>query len=262
MVTYCVMNLLIKKLKTACDHFWPQAVISSRRERIVGCVGAAFGIILTEWLCRLSVGESVPWLIAPMGASAVLMFAVPASPLAQPWAVIGGNLLASVVGVTCALAIPDASVAAALAVAISIALMFPLRCLHPPSGAVAITAVLGGPTITHLGYGFALYPVLLNSLLLTGAALLFNNTMKRRYPHSVHSVHSSVPPASVTPLTPAPTLSITAADLQAALKENAEVLDIDEDSLLEVFSRAESIARRRHALDASETQTQPTRIAS
>ena len=70
-----------------------------------------------------------------------------------------------------------------MAVAVAIALMFQLRCVHPPSGAVAITAVFGGPAVQALGFGFVVAPVAINSALLLLTALAFNNLMQRRYPH-------------------------------------------------------------------------------
>ncbi|MBX9347518.1 HPP family protein, partial [Chromobacterium vaccinii] len=168
------MENLHRQLRAWLRGFWPQPIVTSRRDRLAGSLGAAFGLIATAWVCHRALGEPNPWFIAPMGASAVLLFAVPASPLAQPWSLIGGNLCAALVGVSCARLIGDPVLAAGIAAAIAIALMFPLRCLHPPSGAVALTAVLGGPAVARLGYGFAWHPVLLNSLLLLAAALLFN----------------------------------------------------------------------------------------
>jgi len=239
------MNPFIKKFLNGCAHFWPQPILSSRRERLAGCVGAGIGLILTAWLCHHALGDSSPWLIAPMGASAVLMFAIPASPLAQPWAIVGGNLLAAVIGVTCAYCLSDTALAAGLAVALSIALMFPLRCLHPPSGAVAVTAVLGGPAIAQVVYGFALYPGLINSLLLTAVALVFNNAVKRRYPHSMSSAKAV--PVAVN--LPQPGVrqrrGIHREDLHAVLVERGEVLDIDEGDLLEILTQAEARAQRR-----------------
>ncbi len=70
-----------------------------------------------------------------MGACAVLLFAVLASPLAQPWSIIGGNLMLATVGVTCALLVHDPIDATALAAGVAICTMFALRCVHPPSGA-------------------------------------------------------------------------------------------------------------------------------
>jgi CBS domain-containing membrane protein len=90
----------------------------------------------------LGSSTSILLLVAPMGASAVLLFAVPASPLAQPWSIVGGNLVSATVGVACATWISDLVDAAALAIALAICAMFALRCVHPPSGAVALTAVL------------------------------------------------------------------------------------------------------------------------
>ena len=116
-------------------------------------------------------------------ASAVLLFAVPASPLAQPWSIMGGNTVSALVGVSCALLLGPTGLAAGLAGVLAIAFMFSLRCLHPPGGAVAMTAVLGGSAVTHLGYQFAFWPVALNSALMLLAALLFNRLARRRYPH-------------------------------------------------------------------------------
>ena len=64
---------------------------------------------------------------------------------------------------------------------LAIAAMFTLRCLHPPSGAVALTAVLGGPAVASLGYGFVLWPVALNSVILLSIAVAFNGALRRNY---------------------------------------------------------------------------------
>src|SRR5450830_503328 len=142
--------------------FVPQRSAVDRFERMRASVGALFGILLTG-LLSLSIlphETATVWLIAPMGASAVLLFAVPASPLAQPWSIIGGNLVSALVGVSCAKLVAEPALAAALAIALAIACMFALRCIHPPSGAVALTAVLGGPAVHAMGYGFVMAPVL------------------------------------------------------------------------------------------------------
>ncbi|MFC7556237.1 HPP family protein [Pseudoroseomonas wenyumeiae] len=124
-----------------------------------------------------------PVLIAPLGASAVLLFAVPASPLTQPWSILGGNTVSALAGVTCAHWIAEPLLAAPLAAALAIGAMFTLRCLHPPGGAIALTTVLGGPAVTAAGYHFAFSPVALNSLVLMFAALVYNNATRRAYPH-------------------------------------------------------------------------------
>ena len=96
---------------------------------------------------------------------------------------MGGNLIAAGVGVSAALAIRDPFLAAAAAVGVAIALMMTFRCVHPPSGAVALTAVLGGSAVRDLGYHFVVWPVGANSVLLLGVALFFNNVLGRTYPH-------------------------------------------------------------------------------
>src|ERR1019366_10624709 len=112
-----------------------------------------------------------------------LLFAVPSSPLAQPWSIVGGNMVSAAIGVACAAHIDDLALACGLAASLAIGAMFALRCLHPPSGAVALTAVLGGPAVTSLGYRFVLWPVAVDSLFLLLTALVFNVAVRRRYPH-------------------------------------------------------------------------------
>ena len=122
-------------------------------------------------------------LVASMGASAVLLFAVPHGPLSQPWAVFGGHLVSATIGVSCARLHTDPIIASALAVALAISAMHYLRCIHPPGGATALTAVAGGDAVHTLGFHFVLTPVLLNVLVILLVAMLFNFPFPwRRYP--------------------------------------------------------------------------------
>ena len=147
-------------------------------------VGALIGILMTGYVTQLALGMSMgfPLLVAPMGASAVLLFAAPNSPLAQPWSILGGNTIAALMGVSITILIPDPLIAAAVAVAAAIGAMSLWGCLHPPSGAVALTAVLGGPEVHALGYKFAFWPVGVNSILLLAVAIVFNNMTGVTYP--------------------------------------------------------------------------------
>ncbi len=170
-------------MKRRLADLWPSEPASTRLERILTIVGAFVGILLTGLVSRALLSPPLAvWLVAPMGASAVLVFGVPASPLAQPWSVVGGNTLSVLVGMACARIVPDVALAGALAVGAAIAVMFACRCLHPPGGASALYAVLAGPTVGTIGWRFALCPVLINSLLLAGTGLVFNNLGGRRYP--------------------------------------------------------------------------------
>ncbi|HEY5800685.1 MAG TPA: HPP family protein [Burkholderiaceae bacterium] len=223
--------------------FLPAPVLAAPRERIYACAGAGVGLLLTGWLGRVLGAPEVPWLIAPMGASAVLLFGVPSSPLAQPWSIVGGNLVAGVIGVACAQAFGDPVLASGVAVGGAIGVMFALRCLHPPSGAVALIAVLGGPGIAKLGYSFVLAPVLLNSLVMLATALVFNNALRRRYPRprDADSKHGT---ADKPPLE---RVGVTRADLDAAIRAHKELLDVSEADLEDILLEAELRASTRHA---------------
>jgi CBS domain-containing membrane protein len=225
--------------------FVPQRNTVPRHERMRSVAGALVGLLLTAGLSMQLLGTAVlPLaLVAPMGASAVLLFCVPASPLAQPWSVIGGNTVAALVGVVCAKMIGNPLLAAPLAGALAILVMFLLRCLHPPSGAVALTTVLGGPAVHAAGFGFAFVPVCLNSTLIVLVALLFNNLTGRRYPHSqqsmlqnVHATRDPVPTARV---------GFTKEDLDAALARYGQVLDISRDDLEAILLETEAQAYGR-----------------
>ena len=222
----------------------PRASVS-QRERLRSGAGALLGIALTGLLSAalLDSPSAAAWLMAPMGASAVLLFGVPASPLAQPWSIVGGNLVSAVIGVTCAQLIAAPVAAAAAAIFFAIGAMFALRCLHPPSGAVALTAVLGGAQVHAAGYGFVVTPVGLNTVLLLAVALVYNNVTGRRYPHAQQA--EAKHPHHTADALPTERLGFTPDDLQAALKEYDQVLDISVDDLESVFHRTEMHAFRR-----------------
>jgi CBS domain-containing membrane protein len=225
-------------------RFYPAAMNVRWPERMRSALGALIGIAFTGGSMHLLLGPAanIPLLVAPMGASAVLLFGVPASPLAQPWSIIGGNLVSATVGVACASLITDPVAAGALAVSVAIAAMFALRCVHPPSGAVALTAVLGGPAIHALGFRFVLEPILIQSAALLGAALVYHAVTGHRYPHAAAR---STPAASPATQVPATGNSITRADLEAVLNRRGELLDIDPDDLEALFRETQMQAYAR-----------------
>jgi len=228
--------------------FVPAPLTVSAVERLRSLVGAFVGLLLTGVLCTWASGSAGPWLIAPIGASAVLLFAVPASPLAQPWSIVGGNTLAALIGVTCSHWIADRLIAASLAAALAIGAMFFLRCLHPPSGAVALTAVLGGPAIAAAGYHFVLTPVASNSVILMLAAVVFNNASGRRYPHA-QLAEQSVHRTTDQP----PTLRgrLGKQDLDEVLARYDQVLDVSRDELEALFQAAALRAFDRLFIDVT-----------
>ena len=234
-------------MRSTLRRLIPDAAPVSNRERLRAAAGAFVGISLTGLLGSLAfrLDPTLPAMIAPMGASAVLLFAVPSSPLAQPWSILCGNIVSAFVGVTVALLVPDIFLASALAISLAIAAMMALRCLHPPSGAVALTAVLGGPAVHSLGYGFILWPVAGNSLILLILALVYNNATGRAYPHGLRLGKASHGTADPTPIQK---IGFSSADLDEVLKEYDEVLDIDRDVLEMILRKTELRSWRRRAL--------------
>ncbi len=209
------------------------------RERIICGLGAFIGLALSSLMSWWLLGEINTWYIAPMGASSVLLFAVPASPLSQPWNIVAGNSIAAFVGVTCYFIFPNLTLAFSVAVALSILLMMSVDALHPPSGAVAITAVLGGHSVHDLGYYFVLYPVLLNSILLLVIAIVFNRLLGKQYPQVAHiNLRSNDP-------TPTQKVTIQPQDIQEVLEQHTELLDISEYDLQKLILEAQEKAHAR-----------------
>ncbi|MES2441533.1 MAG: HPP family protein [Pseudomonadota bacterium] len=167
------------------NFFKPLLAGARFQDRLIACVGATICLALTIVVCaRFPIAPAdLPFIVAPLGASAVLVFAVPASPLAQPWPVVGGNTVSALVGVAVFHAVPDATIAAGLAVGLAILVMSLCRCLHPPGGAAALTAVIGSHDVHAAGYAFAFAPVALNSIALVALGMFFHRFSGHSYPH-------------------------------------------------------------------------------
>ena len=150
-------------------------------ERLRSCTGALVGLIVVFMLAKL-LGEFVginEWLMASLGASALLVFALPWSPMAQPWAVIAGNTLSALIGITAFILIPEPLLAMPIAASLSMLGMVILRCLHPPAAAVSLIVVLG-----HISnYRYAFFPVLIDSVLLVLVAGIYSNLTGKQYPN-------------------------------------------------------------------------------
>ncbi|WP_054529501.1 HPP family protein [Erythrobacter sp. SG61-1L] len=208
-----------------------------------GALGAALGIFLagaaTFAIVRLAGGiadmGTLPWLVAPLGASAVLVFCVPASPLAQPWPVIGGDLLSALVGLAAGHLFGTPWIAAGTAVGTAIAVMTLTRCLHPPGGACALLCALGATGPEHWGYAHMI-PIAANVGVLVLVGWLYNNLTGHAWPHVMP-----------TPPAPANAALYQREDLDAVLEEWDELLDVDADDLDALFQAVERHARNRAA---------------
>ena len=216
-------------LRRWLGNFWPAPLGIDRREHLRMACGAALGVLLSALLARWWAnvwGIEAPWMLASVGASAVLVFGLPSSPLAQPWPVLAGSTLSALVGALCALVVPDVAWSGALAVGLALALMVQLRCLHPPGGALALFVVLNHGGGVHL----AVFPVLFNVVALLVVAVAYNTLTGRSYPHPQRPARQAVPAGG-----------FTVADVDAALAHYNQVLDIsraDLEGLLHQVGRA------------------------
>lgn len=214
--------------------FDPILIGANLGDRLVACVGAVLGIGLAGLISALAIGGNahVLLLAAPLGASAVLVFALPASPLAQPWPVIGGNTISALTGVAVARLVHDPMLAAGLAVGLAIVAMSLTRSLHPPGGGMALTTVIGGPSVAASGFAFALAPVCLNSALLVLLAWVFHKVSTHSYPHKAATASA------------APT-SFRSEDVDAAIAQMGDAFDINRADLDRLLLQVELNARAR-----------------
>jgi CBS domain-containing membrane protein len=234
--------------------FRPILAGATLSERLIACAGALIGIGITGYISWLLLGTTthLPFLIAPIGASAVLLFAVPTSPLAQPWSIVGGNTLSALVGVGVAHVIHDPWIACGVAVALAIMVMSFTRCLHPPGGAAALLGVMGIPPV---GAAVALYPVIpmaVNSILLVTTGLLFHLLSGRSYPHRAEAIQPNAHATRDTPIQLR--LGIQPADVDAALTSVGESFDIDRGDLARLLRHVEqqTLERTHGAVQCSD----------
>lgn len=215
---------------------------ASHGEKLLSALGAFLGILGVLIVSQgVLDSQGTALVVTSMGASAVLLFAAPHSPLSQPWPVLGGHMLSSAVGITCALLIDDVLTAAALAVALAIAAMYYLRCLHPPGGAAALAVAVGGDAVHTLGYAYLVTPLLFNVLILLGVAMLFNAPFgHRRYPLRLARPRGRNDPERVPEKT-----MIAHSDLVYALSQIDNFIDVSEDDLLHIYDLATRAGRTR-----------------
>ncbi|MEX5591264.1 HPP family protein [Pseudomonas orientalis] len=220
---------------------WLPAAINTRpAEWSRAAIGMALGALFSVWVCGQVFGMDVALhLLGPLGASAVLLFAVSSGALAQPWSIMGSYLCAAVVALLVARVLGRTLGSACLAAGMTVVLICWLRCLHPPAGGLAMTLVLADPASIALGW-HELAPVMLGAGALLTCALAYNNATRTRYPKA-----PVAPLPVVIGSTPATDPAITAADLKLALADMEQFFDVEPTALEELIHTAEGHARRR-----------------
>lgn len=218
----------------AARYLIADAVPLSARERWISALAGGLGILLIQGILTvLPAGENLSYLLAPLGASTVILFALPHSPLAQPWSLVGGLLLSALIGYGCGYWVQPTWLAIGLALGLSIWLTALLRCMHPPGGAMAVVFAVAAQQHT-----VSLLTALLNTAAALIAVLAINNLMPgRRYPQCVPHRPPTVRP---------PRRSIRHDDLQHALEKLDTYLDVSEDDLVTIYDLATAHAHRRH----------------
>lgn len=221
--------------------FRPILAGANLRDRLLACIGALAGIVLTGLICGFAASDTqhLLWLVPPMGASAVLLFAVPASPMAQPWPTIGGNTISALIGLVVAHNMPLSALSAGIAVGSAIGVMSLLRCLHPPGGAAALVGLFAGASSS---YAFPILPVGLNAAVLVGCAWIYHRYSGHSFPHVAAA---PAPMAKELPWT------FSKADLAAALAQTGETFDIDVNDLERLLREIEQRTLARSYRDLS-----------
>jgi CBS domain-containing membrane protein len=210
--------------------------IKAKLLSLLACFCTIFFIALITKI--VSPWPGYPMIVASMGASAIILFFIPSSPLAQPWPFVGGQLISAVVGMACALNIAETSTAAATAVGGSIFLMLIMRCLHPPAAATSLTPIMAGESLTSLGYSFIIVPVAINVLTMLCLAIIINRwVMKRNYPSPlsikkvVNQRHRIIEPSHQ--------VGFTEQDLSLALEKNDVFIDMTHAALSKLLTQVE-----------------------
>ena len=233
-------------ITSLCKYLGIESSPVSHTERLVSALGSTLVIACIFFISRASLGPTATLLIVPsMGASAVLLFAVPHGALSQPWNVFGGHALSAIIGVSCAMIFSNEIIAASAAVGIAVGVMHYMRCIHPPGGATALAAVIGGEATHALGYQFVLTPVMLNTLVMLAVAVAFNFVFPwRRYPAWLADKDRQ----EVAEVTRVSERHIEHADLVAALGQIDSFIDVSENDLLRIYQLATGEAEQRHLL--------------
>ncbi len=207
-------------------------------EKFKSALAAMFSVLLLgEALHFLPDGGHPLMLFASMAAVSVLLYALPHSPMAQPWPLLVGNLLSGAVGWVCGVFIPDPIIAAACAVGLSIFVMHLTHSMHPPGAATSMIMVLNTVQLQHYGWQWAAGAVMANAILSLLLALVINNLIHAgRYPVQ----HHHHPPSAV-----ASSDALATEDIEWALGKMEGVIDVDEEDLLEIYRLAIEHARRK-----------------
>ncbi len=219
---------------------WPRPA-----EVIAGAAGAGVALLICAAVILWSgASPTGGLLIAPMGATAVILFALPNSPLAQPWSAVVGNTASAAMALAVHQVTDDPAVAIGAAALLSLTAMFVLRALHPPGGAVALTAALNPAMLDAGGLRFVLGPVLTGTVALVVIAILWHRLNGRVYPFrqpQAEGPHATADKAAQQ------RLGLDVEELTQILAEYRQSANLGVEDLARLIAAAEQVAAG-HAL--------------
>jgi CBS-domain-containing membrane protein len=138
---------------------------------LLGALGATLGIVLLQVLSETS---NIALLVAPFGATFVLVFALPESPLVKPRAIIGGYLIATIIGMAFYQLMGNNPLSLGLAFGLSFVLMQLTKTLHPPAGSIPLLIMFSEPD-----WSYVVTPILIGVILILVYEKFYNFVLKK-----------------------------------------------------------------------------------
>lgn len=221
-------------------------------------LGAALGLAMAAMLVQLALGGEGQerWtLFAPLGATAVLVFAVHTGPLSQPWSCVVGNTVSALWTLLVIASWPAQGpdwLLPALAVGGAIACMQITRSLHPPGGAVALLLVLEAQHGLHHSWSYAFLPIGLLTLVLVLLGVAYHRVWGKHYP-----LPAVLPQPAAKKELHLPSDELSDADLQALLARFDQDYNLTSQELGQLVRAAEeqAIARRFGSVTCGQVMT-------
>jgi CBS-domain-containing membrane protein len=234
-------------VKNFIQSFKPHASPTTLVEIIRSALMSGAAILLLGYAFKYMPFEYSPLMLGSMAAAATLLFALPHSPMSQPWPLVGGNLVSALAGWACFQLIHDPILAAGCAVGLAIFLMHTLRCLHPPGAATALILILSSAQFHATNWHLVAYIVAANIVIMLLLALVLNNLVPgRHYPARTYAHPTpDATPASMP-------VEIEQRDIAWAASHIDGFVDITEEDLASIYELASQHAQRRYqqAIDA------------
>ena len=219
----------------------------SIKGKFLSAISSFIAILMVAWITQKSgVSAAYPIIVASMGASAVILFIMPGSPLAQPWPLVGGQMVSAIIGIACAQMIENTVLASGCAVGGSILAMLLLRCLHPPGAATALTPIIAGDPVGFDSYSFVLTPVGINVAIMLIMAIAINRWILRyEYPAVPHQTDNKKYKHS-TLIQPSQRVGISEQDVEQALENMDMFMDVSTGDLSKLLTDAQMQSFKRH----------------